>query len=85
MTFREYLKNAYLIQFVRDNKQYSILKSYKKCDNESLIRLFIVGQNTNPKNKDIFPYSGIIYTDFVKLDDVVPEKFFHDAPNRYYK
>lgn len=85
MTFREYLENAYLIQFVRDNKQYSILKSYKKCDNESLIRLFIVGENTNPKNKDMFPYSGIIYTDFVKLDDVVPGKFIHDAPNRYYK
>ena len=85
MTFREYLKNAYLIQFVRDNKQYSILKSYKKCDNESLIRLFIVGENTNPKNKDMFPYSGIIYTDYVKLDDVVPEKFIHDAPDRYYK
>ena len=85
MTFREYLKNAYLIQFVRDNKRYSVLKSHKKCDNESLIRLSIVGENTKPKNKDIFPYDGIIYTDFVKLDDVVPEKFIHDTANRYYK
>ena len=85
MTFREYLENAYLIQFVRDNKQYSILKSYRKCDNESLIRLSIVRENTNPKNKDMFPYSGIIYTDFLKLDDAVPEKFIHDAANRYYK
>ena len=85
MTFREYLKNAYLIQFVRNNKKYSVLKSYKKCDDESLIRLSIVGENTNPKSKDIFPYTKPIYTDFVKLDDVVPEKFIHDAPNRYYK
>ena len=85
MTFREYLKNAYLIQFVRDNKKYSVLKSHRKYDNESLIRLSIVGENTNPKNKDMFPYAGIIYTDYVKLDDVVPEKFIHDEPDRYYK
>ena len=85
MTFREYLKNAYLIQFVRDNKQYSVLKSHKKHNDESLIRLSIVGENTNPKNKDIFPYSGIIYTDYVKLDDIVPGKFIHGAANRYYK
>lgn len=54
MTFREYLKNAYLIQFVRDNKQYNILKSFKKHNDESLIRLRIAGENTNPKNKDFF-------------------------------
>ena len=85
MTFKEYLKNAYLIQFVRDNKKYSVLKSHKKCDNESLIRLSIVGENTNPKNKDMFPYAGIIYTDYVKLDDIVPNEFIHDRPNRYCK
>lgn len=85
MTFREYLENAYLIQFVRDNKRYSVLKSHRKYDNESLIRLSIVGENTNPKNKDMFPYTEAIYTNFLKLDDVVPEKFIHDAPNRYYK
>ena len=85
MTFREYLKNAYLIQFVRDNKRYSILKSHKKCDNESLIRLSIVGENTNPKNKDIFPYTETIHDDYVKLDDIVPSDFIHDKPNRYCK
>ena len=85
MTFREYLKNAYLIQFVRDNKQYSILKSFKKHNDESLIRLIIAGENTNPKNKDFFPYTKTIHDEYVKLDDIVPNEFIHDRPNRYCK